>query len=399
MYWLGALFILAGIVAAGVLGVVGLLRFQDTIESFGRFRSSNAAEVTFEDEGTYTIYYESESKIDGEAISGPAQPPPGLEITVTNENGDPVATQEIDRDDDSLDEYGTDEMPLIEADFEGEAIGEVRIDAPGRYRFEASADTDDEFVIAIGKGALDSLLPWILGALAAVGLGLLLGVATIIVTAVKRGRRKRELARLQAESAQAAAFSRTPVGYGAPAVPQPTEPVPVPVPAGPREPPALSEWAPPPDAPSGEALPPAPEPSPPTRPREPVAAPPAHTEPTSTTPPEPAPAPPAPVSPPEAEPEPALVPPAPAADGVGAEPVAEPEREPEPAAEPVREPEPEPEPAGVSPIAEPPPGSPFAPPPPPPAEPAPPQSWAPPPPPPAPAEEHKPLPPPPPPPR
>jgi hypothetical protein len=233
MYWLGALFILAGIVAAGVLGVVGLWRFQDTIENFGRFRSSNAAEVTFEDEGTYTIYYESESKLDGEAISSPAQPPPGLEIIVTNENGDPVATQDIDRDDDSLDEYGTDEMPLIEADFEGEAIGEVRIDVPGRYRFEATADTDDEFVIAIGKGALDSLLPWILGALAAVGLGVLLGLATIIVTAVKRGRRKRELARLQAEAAQAAAFSRAPVGYGVPAVPQPTEPVPVAVPAGP----------------------------------------------------------------------------------------------------------------------------------------------------------------------
>jgi hypothetical protein len=389
MYWLGVLFIVGGLAAAAVLGAIGLLRFSDTIDEFGRFRSTNAAEVTFEDSGTYTIYYESESKIDGETVNGPLDPPPGLQITVTNEDGDPVDTDRVDPDDGSIDEYGKMELPVAESDYEGEAVREVRIDEPGRYRFEATADTDDEFVIAIGKGSLASLLPWVLGALAAAGLGLLLGLLTIIVTAVKRGRRKRELTRIQAEAAQAAAFPYVaPVGSGVPAVTAPPEPVAVPasppepvaVPAGPPEPPALSEWAPPPTA---EAeVPTAVVAAPPaaSAPEPPTAALPAAL---SAEPPQvdrsaewTANAPPAEVG--DASDSPTTEPEAPA----------EPEPEPQPA-----EPEPEPVAAERSPVT-----SPLAP----PAAPASsggasaPPAWAPPPPP-AESEQRKPLPPPPPP--
>jgi hypothetical protein len=395
MYWLGVLFIVGGVAAAAVLGGIGLLRFSDTIDEFGRFRSTNAAEVTFEDSGTYTIYYESESKIDGETVNGPLDPPPGLQITVTNEDGDPVDTDRVDPDDGSIDEYGKMELPLAESDYEGEAVREVRIDEPGRYRFEATADTDDEFVIAIGKGSLASLLPWVLGALAAVGLGLLLGVMTIIVTAVKRGRRKRELTRIRAEAAQAAAFPyAAPAGSGVPAV-TPPEPVAVPagppepvgVPAGPPEPPARSEWAPPPTA----------EPEAPTA----VAtAPPAPAAPEPATAESPAPL---SAEPPQVDRSGEWASSAPLAevgdtsDSTAVEPAmpAEPEPKLEPEPEPKPEPEPEPEPvaAEASPVT-----SPLAP-------PAPPASsdeasatpaWAPPPPP-AGSEQRKPLPPPPPP--
>ncbi len=346
MYWLGALFLVAGVAAAAILGLIGLLRFSDTIDEFGRFRSTNAAEVTFEEDGHYTIYYESESKIDGETVNGPEDPPPGLEISVTNEDGDPVDTDPVDLDDESIDEYGAMELPLVESDYQGEAIREVRIDEPGRYRFEATADTDDEFVIAIGKGSLASLLSWVLGALAAFGLGLLLGLVTIIVTAVKRSRRKRELQRLQAQAAQAAAFTYgARPGYPGGAIPQPpTDSPPVAVPAPPPSPPARSDWAPPPES----QEPPA---APPTTPVEPVAPAPPATSPLPTTPAEPRP-PAAPPATPVPEPEstqPLPVPAAPAPKPPAPEPPAPEPPAPLPGRGPLPPPSPAPPPAWAPP--------------------------------------------------
>ena len=116
-----------------VLGLVGVLRFSDTIAEFGRFRSTSAAEVTFEEDGTYTIYYESESKIDGETVARRRILRP-TEIMVTNEDGDLIRTTPVDVDDESIDEYGTQEVPIVESDYQGVAVREVRIPEPGRYR-------------------------------------------------------------------------------------------------------------------------------------------------------------------------------------------------------------------------------------------------------------------------
>ncbi len=59
-----------------------------------------------------------------------------------------------------------------------------------------SSNASAPFVVAIGKGVLQSIWPWwILGAFAALVIGVGLGLLSIIRTAVKRGRRKRELRR------------------------------------------------------------------------------------------------------------------------------------------------------------------------------------------------------------
>jgi hypothetical protein len=251
-YWIGGILIAAGIITAVVLIAVWAIRTSDTVDKFARFTvppEGTTQPLDFKKAGTYTIYYEwrssftdtngTKQNINNTDHDAPTQ----LTITVTGPDGKTVPIASEDRD-----------ITFSFNDKVGRAVAKVVIPAPGTYTMKVTSNAPQPFAIAVGKGIIRTIIPYALIGGGALLLGLALGLTSIIVTAVKRGRRKRE--RRAAE--QAALGGYGPGGYGAP---------PPPVPAYPGAPAPTSEstaptWGAPPAAPPE----PAPAPPPPTRP-------------------------------------------------------------------------------------------------------------------------------------
>ena len=272
-YWLGALLLAGGLLGGLALAVAGFLNLKNTVEDFGRFKVTNgqgSATVSFEKPGTYTIYYESHSKVcqdltqsgsgcTTETVRGPKSPPAGLSITISKDGQD-------------LDVSGAkNSFDYTLGDFTGKAVGTVKVDEPGAYSMVVQTRREGDFAIALGKDVVSTIVPWLIGAVALAVLGVILGLLVLILTGVKRGRRKREAAMAAAtQYPSSPPFVATPVPVGAPVAP------PVVVPAGAPSPTDHSPYTPPdggsstpppvavPLAPvEGLAPPPAPAPPPP----------------------------------------------------------------------------------------------------------------------------------------
>jgi hypothetical protein len=279
-YWLGGLLIAGGIIGAIALGVAGVVRFISALDDFGRFAvvdGAGSATVRFDKSGDYSIYYENKSKVcrdldaaaagdcTKERVSADSDPP-----------GDLVAGISISNDQGSLSvEPSNTSIDYDFGDYAGKEVATVQVDQPGSYTMTVTTERTEPFTVAIGKGAVSSVLPWLAGAGLVFLAGLALGLVAIIVTAVKRGRRKR------AQAAAATAYPTMPPPPMAPLPPVPvgagTAPPPdgAPAPPGPLPGPTPSPFAPPPPpgggwgppqprAPSpedqGQSLPPPPPP-------------------------------------------------------------------------------------------------------------------------------------------
>ena len=206
---------------------------------------------------SYSIYYESQSKVCGDLgppATSRARPWPSGARTILRPNStspSPAASGPLP--------IGPAERSLDYSfgGFRGTEVATVDVDEPGAYSMVVETRRDGEFAIALGKDVVSTILPWILGAMALAAVGLILGLIILIVTGVKRSRRKREAAM--------AAATAVPVGArglhagGRSARPAAGLPVPPVVPRARRR-------APPP--PVGE--PPGPAPAPPPPDREPV---------------------------------------------------------------------------------------------------------------------------------
>jgi len=234
-----------------------LVRTSDTVDKFARFRvppEGASQPLDFKKAGTYTIYYEWRSEVtepDGTTQridNGDHTPPSQLAIEITGPDGKALQTASEDED-----------ITFSFNDKVGRAVQKVFIPAPGSYVMKVSSDATNPFAIAVGKGVIRTIGPFALIGLGSFLLGLALGLTSIIVTAVKRGRRKRER-----RTAEQAALG----GYGGPSAPVPAYPG---APAG-YAPPG-SDWTPP----GWTAPPAAPAPSPPAAPppTTPLPAPPA----------------------------------------------------------------------------------------------------------------------------
>jgi len=264
-YWIGGVLIAAGIIGALVILGIWAARASDAVDNFARMKIVPGADqqgqgFNFARAGTYTLYYEYRSEVDGEKIRNPEHDPPRqLQVTVRDDaNGTEVPVRSYDKD-----------FAFSVNDKLGPAFARVDIPAPGTYTLGVTSDAASPFVIAIGKGVLQSIWPWwLLGAIAAFLVGVGLGLAAIITTAVKRGRRKREQRRALAAAS----------GYGT-GYPGNYAPVPA---AGPS-------WTSPPASPPGWDSPGTSD-TPPSSPVPPDTAPPRPTPPGSPTP-SPAPAP------------------------------------------------------------------------------------------------------------
>src|SRR5829696_2960123 len=210
-YWIGGLLIAAGVIGAFVVLGIWAARASDAVDNFARMKvtaDGGEQSFTFARAGTYTLYYEYRSEVDGERINNDEHDTPDqLQVTVTDANGAEIATRAYD-----------DDFAFSVNDKLGPAFARVDIPAPGAYTIAITSDASAPFVVAIGKGVLQSIWPgWILGALAAFVLGVGLGLLAIIMTAVRRGRRKRELP----GEAQAAGAYGVPAAYAGAYTPAP----------------------------------------------------------------------------------------------------------------------------------------------------------------------------------
>jgi hypothetical protein len=242
-YWVGGFLIAGGLLGGAALGAAGVLNMTNSIEDFGRFKvegGTGAATVTFEKPGEYSIYYESESEVcedlgsTGEepcetvAVQGEDDPPAQLDISITSgERSLPIGPAER-----SLD-YSF-------SGFSGTEVATVDVDEAGAYSMVVETRREGEFAIALGKDIVSTILPWILGAMALAAVGLILGLIILIVTGVKRSRRKREAAMAAATVYPSAPAVFTPVAAppAPPPAPAPVRPV-VPTPAGAPPPPPV----------------------------------------------------------------------------------------------------------------------------------------------------------------
>jgi hypothetical protein len=256
-YWIGGILIALGIATAVTLIAVWLVRTSDTVDKFARFRvppEGATQPLDFKKAGSYTIYYEWRSEftdpdgtkqsIDNSEHDAPSQ----LTIAVTGPNGPVPVTAHEDED-----------VTFSFNDKVGRAVAKVNIPSPGTYTMQVTSNATSPFAIAVGKGIIRTVIPYALIGGGAFLLGLALGLTCIIVTAVKRGRRKRE--RRAAE--QAALGGYGPGGYGAPPPPVPAYPG-APSPASEGTPPAWG--APPPPSPPPPPTTPLPAPPPPSSP-------------------------------------------------------------------------------------------------------------------------------------
>ena len=241
-YWLGALLLAGGLLGGLALAVAGFLSLKSTVDDFGRFKVTNgqgSATVSFEKPGTYTIYYESHSKVcqdltqsgsgcTTETVRGPKSPPAGLSITISKDGQDLDVKEAKNSFDYTL------------GDYTGKAVGSVKVDEPGAYSMVVQTRREGDFAIALGKDVVSTIVPWLIGAVALAVLGVILGLLVLILTGVKRGRRKREAAMAAAtQYPSTPPFVATPVPVGAPVAP------PVVVPAGAPGPTDHSPYTPP----------------------------------------------------------------------------------------------------------------------------------------------------------
>jgi hypothetical protein len=181
-FLIGGLLIAAALTVAISGIVIGILRTSDQVDGFARFIAPATVKLDVTDTGTYHVYYEWRSSLEGRTFKTPDTSPPGLKIVVTDPDGQNVRVETASDSD----------VTFSINNREGFSVAKFRADRTGSYTLEATATTNDEFVLAVGPAVLGGLLAWILGGL---GIGLLLfggGLAIIIVAAVKRSRRSRE---------------------------------------------------------------------------------------------------------------------------------------------------------------------------------------------------------------
>jgi hypothetical protein len=135
--------------------------------------------VTLDAPGTYTIYHEADSVVDGKLYSAPNIA--GLSVTVTGDGTGaqiPVA------------------VPSMSSSYSvgghsGKSVLAFEITAPGRYLLSgryANGRSEPQTVLAVSRGFLGRLLGTIFGAIGAVGLGFIAALVLVLTTYFRRRR-------------------------------------------------------------------------------------------------------------------------------------------------------------------------------------------------------------------
>jgi hypothetical protein len=174
-YVLAALCLLVGVGSAGWFAWTGIGELQAAMT---RFLVPGNIDLTLDEPGTYTIFHESESVVDGKLYSAPNIS--GLRITVTDDVGTtiPVATPGFNA------RYSI-------AGHTGRAVLIFSIAAPGHYRLSAAypaGQTEPKTVLTVGRGFVAALLRTIFGALGSAFAGFAAALALALTTYFRRRR-------------------------------------------------------------------------------------------------------------------------------------------------------------------------------------------------------------------
>jgi hypothetical protein len=168
-YWIGGLLIASGIAGAIVWAILAFTHIVDTVGAFDRIPIPGSR--TLELGAHKVVIY----------IEGPGadESTPTVALTVTDartEQRIPVATYSS-----SL---------TYSFDTTGSAVATVTPPRAGRYEIRASAQNPGGFQLAIGESIAGKIVATILGAFAVGGVLLLAGTGLIVVTSVRRSRRR-----------------------------------------------------------------------------------------------------------------------------------------------------------------------------------------------------------------
>lgn len=188
-------FVVAGVIAiAGIAGAVSYLlpRLGGISARLTQFMVPGSATINLAEAGTYTIYHEDRSLVDGEYYSSRAVD--GLVVRVQSPSGRDVPVARTATT--SSYSFG---------DRGGTSILEFTIDTPGAYRFTGTlrGRNQPRVVLAVGKGVVGAIFEMV-GVTLVIVFGSL-GVAGAILAIVLIQRRKAP-----------AAASNVPLGHGGP---------------------------------------------------------------------------------------------------------------------------------------------------------------------------------------
>jgi hypothetical protein len=170
--WSGIIFLI-GIVGTVALAAVFFFGLTGLADDLDRMVAPGQEQVELDDTGTWVLFYEYESRIDGVSYSSQRNPPP-MDIEITRVfDGESIPVQ-----------TARGESTYSLRHHSGEAIHHFSIDEPGLYELSISyvdEDREGEFVIAYGEGIGRTLLTSI-GAF--LGAGLVFCLMSVLAIAI-----------------------------------------------------------------------------------------------------------------------------------------------------------------------------------------------------------------------
>jgi len=177
---LAGVVLLAGVAACTYLIWHGLTTLD---EDLTLVTAPGTHTLTFDEPGTYFIFYEHESIVDGRAFSTPEKLPNGLSCRLTSD----ATGQEIKLSRAISSTYSIGSR-------EGKAIYQYEIAEPGSYTLScryAEGTSGPEIALAVGKNVVLTFIASIFGAVATCGIMVLLLIVIVVVAVVRHSRSRR----------------------------------------------------------------------------------------------------------------------------------------------------------------------------------------------------------------
>lgn len=168
-YWVGAVIVMIATLGAVVWGTLLFLGWRAHVEDFPRLTQPGAVVVSVEDTGTRFIYLEHDR-----STAVPAAP----DISVTGPSGAPVR----------LAAYRGElryDVPGV-ANKIGDAVLTFPANEAGPYEVTLTADTQDTTTVAVGDDLFWGFGPQVVGVVALLLGGVLIGTTMVTITATRR---------------------------------------------------------------------------------------------------------------------------------------------------------------------------------------------------------------------
>jgi hypothetical protein len=169
-YVLAGLLTLACIAGGIVLIVSGIRTYIDKVEGFERIDVPGSAQVSLEDDGGYSIYYERPGLDSEDAL-------PPITVAVTAPDGSIV----------DLDRYDSDVSYSVSG-YDGRGVFTFRADNPGNYAVRTDGS---EGQVAVGRGIGARFAGAVVAGVGTLLLAPVLGAIVALVTFLRRSKAKR----------------------------------------------------------------------------------------------------------------------------------------------------------------------------------------------------------------